>query len=231
MEIVNEVFSFKEVRDNIVYKKIPWRDLINIFPGIGFIVPKKWENFHFTESDCKDEKRWWGNLEVNGQHFSLIKDYKLLNNHFIQILLRDGSLYIFNDTGKIIYKTNSEVSIQTMGYCLDRLVINGTFILDTNGTRYQIESKFHHMKKYDADGNGFIKVIDVPNVDMSINRFSMGYKYIGIMDTYGREIVPCIFPRPEYSDTYVESHGTPWSNIADASDAFDGVSDAHWNID
>lgn len=231
MEIIKEIFSFKEVLDNIIYKKTPWRDLINIYPEIGFIAPPKWEKFHFTESDCRDDNRLWGNLEVNGQHFSLIKDFHLFNNHFMQIVLKDGSLYLFNDTGKIIYKANSEVYIQTMGYCLDRLVINGTFILDTNGTRYQIESKFRHMKKYDADGNGFIKVIDAPNVDMSINMYSMKYKYIGIMDIYGREIVPPIFPRPVYSNTYVEAHGTPWSNIADPSDAFDGVSDAYWNID
>ena len=87
------------------------------------------------------------------------------------------------------------------------------------------------MKEYDADGNGFIKVIDAPNVNMSINKYSMEYKYIGIMDIYGREVVPTIFPRPVYSDTYVEAHGTPWSNIADPSDAFDGAPDAYWNID
>lgn len=231
MEVVKECFSYNDFTDDIIYKKTPWRDLINIFPGIGFITSPKWEKFHFTESDCKDDNRWWGNLEVNGQQFSLIKDYHLFNNNFMQILLKDGSLYLFNDTGKIIYKTNSEVSVQTMGYCLDRLVINGTFILDTNGTRYQIESKFHHMKKYDADGNGFIQVIDAPNVDMYINKYSMDYNYIGIMDINGREVVPPIFPRPVYSDTYVEDYGTPWSNIADPSDAFDGVPDAYWNID
>lgn len=228
---IKEFLSLKEVEEKIIYKKTPWKDVINIFPGITFLVPKKWEAFHFTESECRDDNRWWGELEINGLQFSLIKEYHLINNHFIQIILKDDSVYIFNDHGEIIYHSTAQTSIQTMGYCLDRIVINGVYILNTNGTKYQIENHLQHMRQYKADGNGFIKVCDVPDVDMYINTHSMPYKYIGIMDTNGREIVPVIFPRPEYSDTYVEDHGNPYSNIADASDAFEGDPDAYWNID
>ena len=143
-----------------------------------------------------------------------------------------GKSFIFNKQGCKIFEAEHSVLIQEMGRILNKIVINGVFILKSNGDRYAIATRCNHMFSYEADGNGFIKIIDTPNLMpiLDSEKKSANYKYFGLMDEDGNEIAPIIYPSPVFDSSYSESYGIP-NYSDDLSDAFDGDSDALWNID
>lgn len=226
---IEEFDDYLCVKNKYLSKKIMHNNLIDIFPekGGGFLCPKEWELFHFRINEFNN-----ANLSVNNHTICDITNYKLYSNNFMYVETLTGKSFIFNKQGCKIFEAEHSVLIQEMGRILNKIVINGVFILKSNGDRYAIATRCNHMFSYEADGNGFIKIIDTPNLMpiLDSEKKSANYKYFGLMDEDGNEIAPIIYPSPVFDSSYSESYGIP-NYSDDLSDAFDGDSDALWNID
>lgn len=226
---IEEFDDYLYVKNKYLLKSFMYNNLIDIFPerGGGFRCPKEWELFHFKIDEFNN-----ANLSVNNHTICNINNYKLYSNNFMYVETLTGECLIFNKKGHRIFKSEHPVLIQDMGRILNKIVINGIFILKSNGDRYAMATQCNHMFSYEADGNGFIKIVDTPNIMPILDNVnkSANYKYFGLMDEEGNEIAPIIYPSPVFECSYSESYGIP--NFSDdLSDAFDGDSDALWNID
>lgn len=185
----------------------------------GCEIPIKWSKLNHVIEEFREGQYLLFNVFIDDKtrfesvHLDLTKNRFLLiskNNHYIAII---------NDKLKLIYEDRGGFYIERYIYH-DRLVINGKYILDDKGNLFELAISLKNIGQIDE--NDYLYFIE---------NDKRGY-----IDKFGKIVIPPLFSKDEeiYVDEFLER--AEWEeeqrNIYNSiDDAFEGESDAYWNID
>lgn len=194
-------------------------------------VTLKWKRFTSNIQDNKYTLYFDGSVvyQVN-----MPCDNFVLNDSFL--LIQDETyktICIFSNSGKILVEDKNGIIYEDMGWLYESIIINKTYILDSNGNRYQLKKELRGIGNFHTDKMGYLPFC--VRSTGKIEKFNgIGFYYdgdkFGYMDKFGEIVIPPIFPCPIKAGSYTESHNKKHS-CSNLLDAYDGESDLLWNTD
>ena len=168
-----------------------------------------------------------GEVLLNNVHFNFAQSkflliFQLDENYNGDIIREESSTCcaVLNDKGKVIYYSKEGFKVMSSVF-IDRIVIDNKYILDYDGNLFSMPEEIEICSMYSFSYN----YIRIKNKEKS-----------GFMDNKGNIVIPTIFPKDEWCGFDEEVSQCMWEEylgqVYDSTDdAFEGDSDAYWNID